>query len=100
MAEAEKFSYVVGETQHDLRSTVPPGGHVFGHEALISPRFNVVIIIRLVPSGQTKITDLQLAISVNEEIAWLEISMDDIGRVDVLESAQSLIDKRLKMGIR
>ena len=39
---------------------------------------------RLEPSRQAKVADFQLAIGVNEQVSRFEITVEDIGRVDVL----------------
>ena len=42
---------------------------------------------RLVSSCQPEVADLKLAIGVDKEVARFQISVDDIGRMDVLRSA-------------
>lgn len=81
------------EAQHDFRSTVPSRSDVFGHVTSIFFR------VHGETSGKTKITDLEFAISVNEEISWLQISVKHIGGVNVLETAQNLVDEGLEMRV-
>lgn len=81
------------EAQHDFRSTVPSRSNVFGHVAGIFFR------IHGETSGKTKITDLEFAISVDEEISWLQISVEHIGGVNVLETAKNLVDEGLEMRV-
>lgn len=42
-------------------------------------------------------TDLQVASGVEKEIAWLEITMNDIGGVNVFQSSQNLIQEVANM---
>ena len=81
------------ETQHDLWCSVPAGGYIFGHV----PR--ILLWIHRKASGQTKITDLELAIGIDEQIAGLQVAMQHVRRVDVLEAAQDLVDEGLEMGV-
>ncbi len=50
-------------------------------------------------SGQTKIANLELAVGVHKQIARFEITMKDVGRVNVLQAAQNLVDEGLEMGV-
>lgn len=81
------------ETQHDFGSSVPAGGYIFGHV----PR--IFLWVHRETSGQTKITNLQLAIGVDEQISRLQVSMKHVRRVNILETAQNLVDEGLEMGI-
>ena len=76
-------THIVGETQHDFRSAVPSGGHVFRHEALVSGRLGGSTT-RRVTSRKAEITDLQFAVGIHEEVSWLEIPMQHVCRVDIL----------------
>ena len=66
-----------------MRRCVPeaathPRGNVFGHEASAGA-------IARIGTSETKVADLELAICVDEEVAGLEVTMEDICRVDVLQ---------------
>ena len=76
--------------QHDLRRTVPSGSHIFCHEAR-------VVLLRRSRTSQAEIADFQIAISVEQEVGWLEISVEHIGGMHGLESTQSLVDEVLAM---
>lgn len=60
--------------KHDLRSSVVPGRDIAGH-------------LRILYARQTEVTDLQVAVLVHEDVARLQVSVDDARRVDVLQSA-------------
>ena len=79
------------ETQHDLRSSVPPSSNVFGHVPC------VLLGVHRKASCQTEIANLELAIGVYEKITRLEVAVEDVGRVDVLQTAENLVDERLEM---
>jgi hypothetical protein len=78
-------THVVGKAEHDLGRAVPPRRDVLGHEPLL---------LRLVePAREPEIADLQLAVRVHEQIARLEVAMEDISRMDILQAAERLIDE-------
>ena len=58
--------------EHDLGGPVPPGGHVLGEEAC-------VVMFRICNSCETKVTDLEVTGGVQEKVAGLEVTMEDIG---------------------
>lgn len=89
---------IVSETEHNFRCPIPARRDVFRHKSLIScgPGSTTA---RGVTSGKTKITDLEFAISIDQEVTGLEIAVQDVCRVNVFQTAQSLINERLKMGI-
>jgi hypothetical protein len=61
------------EAQHDLGRTVPSRSHVFSHISCI------FLWIDGETSGETKITNFQLAIGVYEQVSGLEIAVEDVG---------------------
>lgn len=81
------------ETQHNLRGTVPSCGNVFRHVACI------LFGVDRETSCQTKIANLEFAVRVDQQISGLQVTVQDIRRVDVLETAQNLVDKRLEVGV-
>ena len=52
-----------------------------------------MIVVRIGNSGQTKIADLEIAGRVQQQVRGLEVAMQDICRVDVLQSAQDLVQE-------
>jgi hypothetical protein len=81
------------EAQHNLWSTVPSRSHVFSHVS------SIFLGINRETSSKSKVANLQLAISVDQQIARLQITMKDISRVDVFQSAENLVDERLEVGV-
>ena len=75
------------KAEHDLGCSIPTCGHVLCHEA------PVLLWVDREASGQAKVTNLELAVRINQKIARFEISMQNICRVDVLESTEDLIDE-------
>lgn len=47
--------------------------------------------------GRTIITDLQVAVSVEEEVLWLEIAMRDALRVEILDTHEKLLEATLAL---
>ena len=85
-------THVICKAKHDLGRTVPPRRDVLGHEALL---------LRLVkPAGEPKVAYLELAVRVHEQVAWLEVAVQHVGRVDVLQTAERLVDEGLKVCVR
>ena len=79
------------EGQHDLRGTVPPGGDVFGHDA----NFLACGDAGLDTSGQSKVANLEITVGIEEKVSGLQVTMDNIGAVDGLQGAESLVNEIL-----
>ena len=52
-----------------------------------------MVMVRICNSSQTKIADLEIASGVEEKIRRLQIAMQNVGRVDVLETPQDLVQE-------
>ena len=81
------------EAQHDLRRTIPPRRYILRHVS------SILLRIHGEATGQSKITDLELAVGVDEQIARLEITVQNICRVYVFQATKNLIDEGLEMGV-
>lgn len=84
---------VLFECKHDFGSAIPPRSNVFRHETRFRPGW----LGGLDGSGKTKIAHLEVAIGVEKQIGGLEVTMDDIRRMESLERAQGLVDEILGM---
>ena len=62
--------------EHDLRRSVVAGGHVTGHLGVLY-------------TGETEVADLEIAIFVDEDVARLQVTVDDTGRVHVFQTTLS-----------
>ena len=93
-------AHVVGETQHDLGGSVPPGGNVFGHETLVRTALCAGTPTRSVPSRKAEVADFELTVRINQEVTRLEVTMNNVSGVNVLETAKGLINKGLEMSVR
>lgn len=91
-------THVVRETQHDFRRAIPARRDVLGHESLIARSLGRATTGR-VSTREAKVTDLQFAVRVNEQISWLEVAVQDVRGMDVLQSAERLVDERLEVRI-
>ena len=60
--------------EHDLRCLVVPRRNIAGH-------------LRILDTRMAKVADLQGAVLVDQDIARLQVSMDDARRVDVFQAA-------------
>lgn len=81
------------EAEHNLWCSVPSRCDVFSHVPCIFFRVNTET------SRQTKISNLQLAIGIDQQVAGLQVTVQDIGAVNVFETAQDLVDEGLEVGI-
>lgn len=61
-------------SQHDFRGAVVAGRDIARH-------------LRILDSGETEVTDLQIAILVDENVAGLQVSVDNACRVDIFQTA-------------
>lgn len=75
--------------QDHFRGSVPPG-----YDVLRQRRGRL-----FVASRKTKIADLKVTIFIEQEIGWLQISMDDVGRVNVETASKQLIHEILDVVI-
>ena len=48
---------------------------------------------------ETEVADLELTVGIDEEVARLEITMENVCGMDVFETAQGLIDEGLEVGV-
>ena len=56
--------------EHDLGGTVVPRGDVAGH-------------LRILNSGEAKVTNLQVTVLIDQDVAGFQVSVDDASGVDV-----------------
>ncbi len=88
----EKVTHVVRKAEHDLGRTIPPRRDILSHESLL---------LRLIkPAREPEIANFELAVRVNEQVAWLKIAVQYIGRVDVFQTAERLVDEGLEVRVR
>lgn len=59
--------------EHDLGGSVVSRGDISGH-------------LRILNTSEAEIANLEIAVLVDEDVAGLEITMDDACRVDILET--------------
>ena len=52
-----------------------------------------MIVFRVGHPGQSEVTNLEITGCVQQEVAGLQISVKDIGGVDVLQASQYLVEK-------
>ena len=50
-------------------------------------------MIRIGDSGQSEIADLQIASRVQQQVRGLEVTVQDVGGVDVLQAAEDLVQE-------
>lgn len=81
------------EAQHNLWRTVPSRGNILSHIP------GILLGIDREATSKAEIADFQLTISIHKQIAGLQVSMQNVGGVDVLEAAEDLVNKGLEVGI-
>lgn len=69
----------------DLNIVLLPGEHDLGG-SVISCR-DVTGHLRVLDTGQTEVANLQIAVLVDQDVARLQIAVDDTSRVDVFQSS-------------
>uniref|UniRef100_A0A0K8RI04 Putative mitogen-activated protein kinase n=1 Tax=Ixodes ricinus TaxID=34613 RepID=A0A0K8RI04_IXORI len=72
--------------QHDLRRPVPPRRHILRQEAR-------VVVLGVRHPRQAKVADLEVTSGVEEQVARLEIPVQNIGRMNVFEAPQDLVEE-------
>ena len=72
--------------EHDLGRPVPPCGHVLCQH----PR---VVVAGVAHPGQPEVADLEVAVGVQEDVGGLQVPVEDVGRVNVFQSPENLIEE-------
>jgi hypothetical protein len=63
-------THVIGETQHDLWSTIPARCNILSHEALVASSLGISTTrTRGITTSETKIADLELAVGIDKKVA-------------------------------
>ena len=58
-------------------------------------RRNITSHLWVLNAGKAEIANLQVAVLVDKDVGWLEIAVDDTGGVDILQSAENLVQEVL-----
>jgi len=86
-------THIVCFAEHDLGRTIPPIHDVIGHEPRRQLRVDEL-------AREPKIANLELAVLVHEQVSRLEVAMHRTSRMDVFQTAESLVDERLEVRVR
>ena len=68
--------------QHDFRRAVVARRNITGH-------------LRVLDTCKTEVADLEVTVLVDEDVRGLQVTVDDAGRVDVLQSTEDLVQEVL-----
>lgn len=79
------------EAEHDFRRSVPSRCNVFGHVSCVLFR------VHTEASRQTEIANLELAVGVDEQVAGLQVTVEDVCGVYVLQTAENLVNEGLEV---
>ena len=52
-----------------------------------------VIMFRVSHPREAEVANLEIACCVQQKVAWLQVTVEDIGRVDILEAPENLIEE-------
>lgn len=74
-----------GTPDVDLDAVLLPGKHDLG--GAVVARRDVAGHLGVLDTGETKVTDLEVTVLVDEDVAGLEIAVNDTSRVNVFETA-------------
>mmetsp|Transcript_23181 Transcript_23181/g.66529 ORF Transcript_23181/g.66529 Transcript_23181/m.66529 type:complete len:245 (+) Transcript_23181:267-1001(+) len=74
---------VLRRQQHHLRRPVPPRDDIVGQRG--------IILVVAVAAGQPEVTNLQIAILVDQDVGRLQIAVHNIGAVKVQQSSEDLV---------
>ena len=72
--------------EHDLRRSVVSGGDVASHLGILY-------------TGKTEVADLEIAVLVDEDVAGLEVPVDDTRRVDVFQTTLLALVKPVSVAV-
>ena len=68
------FDIVLLPGEHDFRGSVITCRNISSHLGVLD-------------TSKTEITNLQIAILVDQDVTWLEVAMNDTGRVNIFQTA-------------
>ena len=91
-------AHIITQIHNKLRGPVPPRCDILRHGPLITSSFRGATARSITPC-ETKITDFQFTVGVDEEISRFEITVKDVRRVYVLETAKSLVEEGLEVSV-
>lgn len=74
-----------GTPNVDLDVVLLPCEHNLGR-AVVARR-DVASHLRILDTGQAEVANLQITVLIDENVGWLQVSVDDTGRVDVFKAA-------------
>lgn len=74
------FLVILSPGEHDLGGAVESSGHIAGH-------------ILFLHTGQAKVANFEIAVFIDENIAWFEIAMDHAGGMDIFEATLSVVER-------
>jgi len=60
---------------------------------------HLLTIDALHAASQAEVTDLNSTVIVNQDISWLQVTMDDLGLVKVVQTAKDVVNNRLDLGL-
>lgn len=72
--------------QHDFRRPVPSRGDVLREET-------GMVVLRIRHPGEAKVADFKVTRGVQKQITGLQISMQNVRRVDVLQAPKNLVQE-------
>lgn len=75
---------VVVAAEEKLRGPVPAGDDILGHQ----------LALAVAGAGQAEVADLELAVGVDQEVPGLQVSVEDVRRVQILERSEQLHTSR------
>ena len=52
-----------------------------------------MVVLGICDPGESEVTDLEITSRVEKEVAGLEVPVEDVGRVDVLQATQYLVEE-------
>lgn len=73
----------------DFNVVLLPGEHDFW-SSVVSRR-NITSHLRVLNTGKTKVANLQIAVLVDQDVAGLQITVDNTGGMDVFQSSLEIL---------
>ena len=86
-------------TRHDLWCSIPPSNNVFSNGTPVGTSLSVGTSPRRISSYEAEVADFELPVGIDQGVTRLEATMDDVGGVDVLETAKGLMNRRPEMNV-
>ena len=96
------FLVILLLTKYHLRRPVPSRPHILGQSSDTTSSYCEGLLLWITgrASRETEVANSHLTVVINQNVLWLEISMHNIGRMDEVQSGETVVHYNLNVLLR